>query len=90
MAVRAVLGVGFAVGYVLGARAGRQRYESLVRSFRSVKERPAVQGAAGIVAAQAGTLASRARSAIGRAPEEPAAPYASVASANGHGAHAAH
>ena len=49
MAVRAVFGIGFAAGYVLGARAGRERYESLVRTVRSLKEQPAVQGAAGIV-----------------------------------------
>jgi hypothetical protein len=85
MRIRAVFGLGLATGYVLGARAGRERYESLVRTFRAVKERPAVQGAAGIVAAQAGTLASRARSVISKSPDETLAFSASV-SANGHGA----
>jgi hypothetical protein len=90
MAYRAVFGLGFAAGYVLGARAGRERYEALVRTFRSVKEQPAVQGAAGIVAAQAGTLASRARSVISR-PDEAAAPTLTpVPSVNGHGAHVNH
>ncbi len=90
MASRAVFGLGFATGYVLGAKAGRERYEALVRTFRSVKEQPAVQGAAGIVAAQAGTLASRARSVISR-PEEPEVPTFSAApSPNGNGAHATH
>jgi hypothetical protein len=84
MAIRAVFGFGFATGYVLGARAGRERYESLVRAFRSLKERPAVQGAAGIVAAQAGTLASRARSVISKSVDEPLA--FSAASSNGFGA----
>jgi hypothetical protein len=88
MRIRAIFGLGFATGYVLGARAGRERYESLVRTFRAVKERPEVQGAAGIVAAQAGTLASRARSVIGRSPEDSFA--FSGPSSNGHGAHAAH
>ena len=83
MPVRAVFGIGFAAGYVLGARAGRERYESLVRAFRAVKERPAVQGAAGIVAAQAGTIATRARSVIGKSPEEPL--ISAVPSANGFG-----
>jgi hypothetical protein len=87
MAIRAAFGVGLATGYVLGARAGRERYESLVRAFRSLKERPEVQGAAGIVAAQAGTLASRARSVISR-PAEQTLEFST--SANGHGAHAAH
>ncbi len=89
MAIRAVFGVGFATGYVLGARAGRERYESLVRAFRAVKERPEVQGAAGIVAAQAGTLAMRARSVISR-PAEQTLEFSASASSNGHGAHAAH
>jgi hypothetical protein len=87
MAIRAVFGFGFATGYILGARAGRARYESLVRTFRSVKERPAVQGAAGIVAAQAGTLATRARSVISKSAEEPLA-FSSIASSNGHGTNA--
>ena len=86
MAIRAVFGIGFAAGYVLGARAWRERYESLVRVFRAVKERPEVQGAAGIVAAQAGTLAHRARSVISR-PSDATLEYSAAPSANGHGAH---
>lgn len=43
-----VLGVG--VGYVLGARAGRNRYEQIVRLARRTKENPAVASAAGAVA----------------------------------------
>ena len=85
MRIRAVFGLGIAVGYVLGARAGRERYESLVRTFRAVKERPAVQGAAGIVAAQAGTLATRARSVISK-PAEQTLAFSATPSANGHGA----
>jgi hypothetical protein len=88
MAVRAVFGIGFATGYVLGARAGRERYESLVRAFRAIKERPAVQGAAGIVAAQAGTIATRAKSVIGRSPEETL--ISAAPSANGFGTGASH
>jgi hypothetical protein len=90
MAIRAVFGIGFAAGYVLGARAGRDRYESLVRAFRAVKERPEVQGAAGIVAAQAGTLASRAKAVISRPAGEETLEFSAVTSSNGHGTHAAH
>jgi hypothetical protein len=86
MRIRMVFGLGFATGYVLGARAGRERYEALVRAFRSAKEQPAVQGAAGIFAAQAGTLASRARSVIGLPSEEPASVSSSL-SPNGFGTH---
>lgn len=34
--------VGGAVGYVLGARAGRQRYEQIVRASRQLRSHPAV------------------------------------------------
>ncbi|WP_367131177.1 hypothetical protein [Saccharothrix sp. HUAS TT1] len=46
--------LGAAVGYVLGARAGRQRYDQIVRAYRSLADHPAVQGAAGIVRAKVG------------------------------------
>lgn len=44
--------LGAAVGYVLGARAGRERYEQLVRTYERVADHPAVQGAAGVVRAR--------------------------------------
>lgn len=43
---------GAAVGYVLGARAGRQRYDQIVRAYRTLADHPAVQGAAGVVRAK--------------------------------------
>jgi hypothetical protein len=39
----------FAVGYVLGAKAGQQRYEQIMRGFTKVKEDPRVQSAASTV-----------------------------------------
>lgn len=39
---------GMATGYVLGARAGRQRYEQIMRNYRRFADHPAVQGAAGV------------------------------------------
>lgn len=45
-----VLGLG--VGYVLGARAGRQRYDQIVRIYRKVADHPMVQGAAGVLHAK--------------------------------------
>jgi hypothetical protein len=57
-----LLGVG--AGYVLGARAGRERYDALMRSFRDAKEQPAVQSAAGVVAAQASGFAEKAKAAV--------------------------
>jgi hypothetical protein len=44
--------VGAAVGYVLGARAGHERYGQLVRTYQRVSDHPAVQGAAGVVRAR--------------------------------------
>jgi len=44
--------IGTAVGYVLGAKAGHERYEQLVRTYQRVSDHPAVQGAAGVVRAR--------------------------------------
>ena len=44
--------LGAAVGYVLGARAGRERYEQLLRTYQRIADHPAVQGAAGVVRAR--------------------------------------
>jgi hypothetical protein len=44
--------LGAAVGYVLGARAGRERYEQMSRTYRRVADHPAVQGAAGVAKAK--------------------------------------
>lgn len=42
MRFRAGLIIGGAVGYVLGARAGRERYEQIVRATRNMRGHPAV------------------------------------------------
>jgi len=49
---------GLAAGFVLGARAGREKYEELVRAARRVKDNPTVQEAAGVVQEQASRLVS--------------------------------
>ena len=46
--------MGAAVGYVLGAKAGRARYDQIVRTYRKIADHPAVQGAAGIARAKIG------------------------------------
>jgi hypothetical protein len=46
--------LGIAVGYVLGTRAGRERYDQLVRAYRTLVDHPMVQGAAGVVRAKLG------------------------------------
>ena len=55
---------GVGVGYVLGARAGRERYEQLLRAARKVKENPTVQETAGIVQAQASGLVTSAKDTV--------------------------
>jgi hypothetical protein len=40
--------LGAATGYVLGARAGRERYEQIVRTYHRIADHPAVQNAAGV------------------------------------------
>lgn len=55
---------GLGVGYVLGSRAGRERYEQLVAGLRRVKDSPTVQEAAGVVQAQAGRIAHTGREMV--------------------------
>jgi hypothetical protein len=54
--------VGLAVGYVLGARAGRERYEDIVAVARRVVGSQTVQFTAGVLQGQANEAAGRARS----------------------------
>jgi hypothetical protein len=44
--------LGAATGYVLGAKAGRERYEQIVRTYHRIADHPAVQGAAGVARAK--------------------------------------
>lgn len=46
--------LGAAVGYVLGAKAGRGRYDQIVRIYHKLVDHPAVQGAAGFARAKIG------------------------------------
>ncbi|MFC6881205.1 MULTISPECIES: YtxH domain-containing protein [Actinomadura] len=56
---------GAAVGYVLGTKAGRERYEQIRRTSRRVAENPAVQEAAGVIRAKGGELAGAAKGKAG-------------------------
>ena len=49
-----ITGVG--VGYVLGTRAGRERFDQMVAQARRFWESPTVQEAVGVVQTQAGQL----------------------------------
>lgn len=52
---------GLAVGFIIGARAGRERYEQLKTLASKAKDSPAMQQAAGAAQAQAASLARAAK-----------------------------
>ncbi|MCX4551277.1 YtxH domain-containing protein [Streptomyces sp. NBC_01387] len=52
--------VGLALGYVIGTRAGRERYEQLKKSARQVAENPAVRNAAEAAAQNGRDVAGKA------------------------------
>jgi hypothetical protein len=64
MRYKATFAVGFGLGYVLGSKAGRQRYEQLSRVAHNLAESPAVQSAAGVLQAQGARLVGQARSKV--------------------------
>ncbi|HEX8346776.1 MAG TPA: hypothetical protein VF657_18850 [Actinoplanes sp.] len=57
---------GLAAGFVLGSRAGREKYEEIVVNARKVWEHPTVQEAAGVAQAQATKLYSEGKDKIGQ------------------------
>jgi hypothetical protein len=56
--------IGAAVGFVLGTRAGRERYDDIVRTTRKVLDNPNVHEAAGAVQAQATKLYTRGKDTL--------------------------
>lgn len=61
MPSKATFFAGFATGYVLGSRAGRERYEQIRRGAKAVAASPAVQRVTASVQHQAGDALSAAR-----------------------------
>jgi len=57
-----ITGVG--VGYVLGTRAGREKFDRMVAQARKAWESPTMQEAAGVVQAQAGKLYEQGKQAV--------------------------
>jgi hypothetical protein len=64
MRYRLMLGVGFAVGYILGSRAGRERYEQIKRLAQRVSDNPAVQETAGLMGAKVSQATGVARTKV--------------------------
>ncbi|GGZ28323.1 hypothetical protein GCM10010387_22200 [Streptomyces inusitatus] len=57
--------VGLAVGYVLGTRAGRERYEQLRKSARQFSQNPAVRNAAETAVQSGREVAGKALHTVG-------------------------
>ncbi|HEX8343661.1 MAG TPA: hypothetical protein VF657_02790 [Actinoplanes sp.] len=55
---------GLAAGFVLGSRAGREKYEEIVVNARKVWDHPTVQEAAGVAQAQATKLYSEGKDKV--------------------------
>lgn len=64
MRYKLTFAVGFAAGYTLGAKAGRQRYEQIREATQTLSENPVVQSAAGVLQAKASGLLGTARQAV--------------------------
>ncbi|MBB1245831.1 YtxH domain-containing protein [Streptomyces durbertensis] len=62
---RLIFVAGIAVGYVLGARAGRERYEQLREKARQITENPAVRNTVESAAQNGRQAASRAAHVVG-------------------------
>ncbi|UUU21955.1 YtxH domain-containing protein [Streptomyces sp. DSM 40750] len=60
MRYRLTFFAGLALGYVLGTRAGRERYEQLKKSARQVAQNPAVRNTAESAAQQGRVFAGKA------------------------------
>jgi hypothetical protein len=59
MRYRLTFVVGLALGYVLGTRAGRERYEQLKKSARQISQNPTVRNTAETAAQQGRQFATR-------------------------------
>ena len=57
--------VGFGAGYVLGARAGHERYEQIRRAYAQAKDDPRLQSLAGMAQARADDALSSIRTRMG-------------------------
>jgi hypothetical protein len=58
------LAAGFGAGYVLGAKAGKERYTQIESKFRELAGMPAVQDVTSNIADTASTLGDKAKTAV--------------------------
>lgn len=64
MRYKAAFVMGLATGYVLGSRAGRQRYEQIKQMAKTISQNPSVKHTTGAVQAQAAQLGNQAKRAM--------------------------
>ncbi|WP_030450678.1 hypothetical protein [Herbidospora cretacea] len=64
MRYKVMFAAGLGLGYVLGTRAGRERYEQIVRATKRVSDSPAVQEAAGLVGARVSKMTVAAKDRV--------------------------
>lgn len=57
--------IGFGAGYVLGARAGRERYEQIRRAWSQAKDDPRLQSVAGMAQARADDVLASVKTKMG-------------------------
>ena len=65
MRYRLTFMIGAAVGYVLGTRAGRERYEQLRKGAQRIAQNPAVRNTAESAAQNGRAMASRSLAKVG-------------------------
>ena len=59
---------GFGAGYVLGSKAGRERYEQIRRAYEHAKDDPRLQSLAGMAQARADDALASIRTRMGSEP----------------------
>jgi hypothetical protein len=59
---------GAAIGYVLGTKAGRQRYDDMIDAARKFLDSPSVHEATGVAQTQAARLYSRGKETLAATP----------------------
>ena len=60
---------GFGAGYVLGARAGKERYEQIRRAYKHAKDDPRLQSVAGMAQARADAAVNSVKTRLGTEPD---------------------